>query len=154
MDLGEASRAGDWTPPHRRHRIDVTGLHPTAGTRRPSSTVSLPSIPCTGSILSIPWSFRCHWIEQYHRKQAGAWPDWFRPSPSMSRTSMWPLGPPGANPALRRTFLAAGKPCHPVYSLWLLFQGGGSLVEKKKLGGGLNSQCLRWIVPQRYGLKT
>jgi hypothetical protein len=31
----------------------VTGLHPTAGERRPSSTVSLSSIPCTGRLLDV-----------------------------------------------------------------------------------------------------
>jgi hypothetical protein len=40
--------------PRRRHRINVAGLHPTAVARRPSSTVSLSSIPCTGSLLSTP----------------------------------------------------------------------------------------------------
>jgi hypothetical protein len=147
MDLSEASIAGDWTLPHRRHQIDVTGLHPTADARRPSSTVSLSSIPCSGSILSTPWSFLCHWIEQYHREQAGAyaadepdrlrtWPDRFRPSPSTSRTSTWPPGPPGSNPALRRTSLAAGKPHHLVYSPRLLFQRGRELEGKEEEAGG------------------
>jgi hypothetical protein len=141
-----------------RHRIDVAGLHPTAGARRPSSTVSLSSIPCTGSVFSTPWSFLHHWIERYHREQAGTyaanepdrlctWPDWFRPSPSMSRTSTWPPGPPEANTALRRTFLTAGKPRHPVYSPRLLFQRGRELGEKEEeVGGVLNSQWLMWIV--------
>ena len=53
-DLGEAPRAGDWTLPHRRRRIDVARLQPAAAARKPSSTVSLSSIPCTYSILSIP----------------------------------------------------------------------------------------------------
>jgi hypothetical protein len=52
--LGEASRARNRTIPRRRHRIDLAGLHPTADVRRPSSTVSLSSIPCTSSILRTP----------------------------------------------------------------------------------------------------
>jgi hypothetical protein len=165
MDLGEASRAGDWTLPHWRHQIAVAGLHPIADARRPSSTVSLSSTPCTGSILSTPWSFLCHWIEQYCREQAGAyaadepdrlrtWTDRFWPSPSTTRTSTWPPGPPRDNPALRRTFLATGKPRHPVYSPRLLFQGGRELDWKEEAGVVLNSQWLRWIVPQGYSLKT
>jgi hypothetical protein len=46
--LGEAPRARNRALPHRRRRIKVTGLHPTAGEHRPSSTVSYSSIPCTG----------------------------------------------------------------------------------------------------------
>jgi hypothetical protein len=50
--LGEAPRARNRALPRRRHRIKVTELHPTAGERRPSSTVSFSSIPCTGRLLS------------------------------------------------------------------------------------------------------
>jgi hypothetical protein len=151
MDLGEAPRVEDWTLPHRKHWINVAGLQPTAGARRPSSTVSLPSIPCTGSVLSTPWSFMCHWIEQNRHEQAGeyaadepdrlsTWPDRFRPSPSTSLTSTWPPGPPGSNPALHQTFLTAGKPRHLVYSPRLLFQGGRELSGKEKETRGF------WIV--------
>jgi hypothetical protein len=52
--LGEAPRARNRALPRRRHRIKVTGLHPTAGERRPSSTVSYSSIPCMGRLISIP----------------------------------------------------------------------------------------------------
>jgi hypothetical protein len=148
MDFGEASRAGDRALPRRRHRIDVARLHPTVGARRPSSTVSPSSIPCTGSTLSLPWSSLCDLIELYRREQAGAyatdeparlhtWPDRFRPSPSTSRTSTWPLGPPGANPALRRTSLAADKPRHPIYSRGYYFKGGRELGEKEEEAGGV-----------------
>jgi hypothetical protein len=40
--------------PRRSHQIKVTGLNPTARERRPSSMVSLSSIPCTGRLLSTP----------------------------------------------------------------------------------------------------
>jgi hypothetical protein len=164
--LGEASRARNRALPRRRHRINVAGLHPTTGARRPSSMVSLPSIPCTGSFLSTPWSSMCPWIELYRHEQAGAhtadeparlrtWPDWFWPSPSTCRTSTWPPGPPGANPALRRTSLAAGKPRRPVYFRGYCFKEGRDLGEKEEeVGGFLNSQRLRWIVPQGHKLKT
>jgi hypothetical protein len=110
--LGGASRAGNWTLPRRRHRINAAGLHQIAGVHRPSSTVSLSSIPCTGRLLSTLWSSLCPWIEPYRREQAGAhaadkpdrlrtWPDRFRPSPMTSHTSTWPHGLPRANPALR-----------------------------------------------------
>jgi hypothetical protein len=52
--LGEAPRARNRALPRRRRRIKVTGLHPTAGERGPTSTVSLSSIPCTGRLLSTP----------------------------------------------------------------------------------------------------
>jgi hypothetical protein len=51
---GEAPRARNRALPHRRRRIKVTGLHPTAGERRPSSTVSYSSIPCMGRLFSTP----------------------------------------------------------------------------------------------------
>jgi hypothetical protein len=146
-DHGEASRARDWALPRRRHRIDVAGLHPTTGACRPSSTVSPSSIPSTGSTLSLLWSSLCGLIELYRCGQAGAyaadepvrlrtWPDRFRPSPSTSRTSTWPPGPPGANPALRRTSLAIGKPCHPIYSRGYCFKGGRELGEKEEEAQG------------------
>jgi hypothetical protein len=53
----------------------------------------------------------------------------FRPPPPSSRTSLWPQEPLGAKPALRRTSLAAGKPCRPVYSR------GYYLKEGRDLGG-------------------
>jgi hypothetical protein len=52
MCLGEAPRARNRTLPRRRHRINVVGLHQIAGVRRPSSTVSLSSIPCTVDSLT------------------------------------------------------------------------------------------------------
>jgi hypothetical protein len=52
--LGEASRARNRALPHRRRWIKVTGLHPTAGERGPSPTVSYSSIPCTGRLISTP----------------------------------------------------------------------------------------------------
>jgi hypothetical protein len=52
--LGEAPRARNRALPRRRHQIKVTGLHPTAGERGPTSTVSLSSIPCMGRLLSTP----------------------------------------------------------------------------------------------------
>jgi hypothetical protein len=158
MDLGDASRAEGWTLPRRRHRIDVVGVHPTASTRRPSSTVSPSSIPCTGSTLSLSWSFPCGLIELYSREQAGAyttdeparlrtWPNRFRPSPSTSRTLTWPPGPPGANPTLRRTSLTAGKPRHPIYSRDYCFKGGeGARGKRRRSQGVLNSQWLMWTV--------
>jgi hypothetical protein len=45
MCLGEAPKAGNRTLPRRRHRFNVAGLHQITGVRRPSSTVSLSSIP-------------------------------------------------------------------------------------------------------------
>jgi hypothetical protein len=115
--------------------------------------------------FSTPWSSVCPWIELYRREQAGAhaadkparlrkWPDWFRPSPSTSRTSSWPPGPPGANPALRRTSLATGKPRRPVYFRDYCFKGVGIAGRKEKKSGGLNSQRIRWIVPQGHKLKN
>jgi hypothetical protein len=132
---------------YRRRQIDVAGHQPATVARRPSSTVSHSLIPCTCSILSIPWSSLCHLIELYRREQVGAhiadepdrlrtWSDRFRPSPSTIRTSTWPPGPPGSNPALHRTSLAAGKPRHPFSSPRLLLQGGGSSVGKKEKTGG------------------
>jgi hypothetical protein len=83
------------------------------------------------------------------------WPDRFRPSPSTSRTSTWPPRLPGANPTLRRTSLAAGKPRRPVYFHGYCFKGGRDLGEKEEeVGGFLNSQRLIWIVPQGHKLKT
>jgi hypothetical protein len=52
-ELSEAPRAADWTPPHQKRRIDVTGLQPAAVARRPSHTVSHSSIPCTYNILDL-----------------------------------------------------------------------------------------------------
>jgi hypothetical protein len=52
MCLGEASRARNRALPRRRHRINVAGLHPAACVRRPSPTVSISSIPCTGRFLA------------------------------------------------------------------------------------------------------
>jgi hypothetical protein len=165
MDPTGAPRAGDCTLPHQRRRINVAGLQPTTGAHRPSSTVSRSSIPCTYSVLSTPWSFMCHLIEQYRREQAGAhaadepdhlraWSDRFRPSPSTSRTSAWPPRPPGPNPTLHRTSLAVGKPRHPFSSPRLLLQGGRELSWKEEEAGGfLRSQWLKGIVPQGYGLK-
>jgi hypothetical protein len=146
--LGEAPRARNRALPRRRHQIDVAGLYPTTGVRRPSSTASLPSIPCTGRFLSTPWSFMCPWIELYRREQAGAhaadeparlrmWPDRFRPSPSTSRTSTWPQGLPGANATLRRTSLATGKPRRPVYFRGYCLKGGRDLGEKGEEVGGV-----------------
>jgi hypothetical protein len=64
------------------------------------------------------------------------WTERFRPSPPSSRTSLWPLEPPRANTAPRRTSLAAGKPRHPFLScghcLNLGKDRGG---EEKKSGG-------------------
>jgi hypothetical protein len=165
MDLSEAPRAEDRTIPHRRRQIDVAELQPTAVARRPSSTVSHSSIPCTYSILSIPWSSQCHLIEPYHREQAGAHATdehdhlrtrsaQFRPSPSTTRTSTWPPGPLGPHPALHRTSLATGKRRHPFTSPRLLLQGGRNPGWKKeKPRGFLRGQWLRGIVPQGYGLK-
>jgi hypothetical protein len=147
MCLDEASRARNQALPDRRHRINVVGLHQIAGVRGPSSTVSLSSIPCTGRFLNTPWSSLCPWIEPYHREQAGAhaadeparlrtWPDRVRPSPSTRRTSTWPQGLPGANPALRRTSLAVGKPRCPVYFRGYCFEGGMDLGEKGEEVGG------------------
>jgi hypothetical protein len=141
MCLGESPRPRNRALPYRRHRIDVAGLHPTAGVRRPSSKVSFPSIPCTGRFLSTPWSSLCPWIVLYRREQAGAhaadeparlrtWPDRFRPSLSTSRTSTWPQGLPGANPTLCQTSLAVGKPRCPVYFRGYCLKGGRDLGEK------------------------
>jgi hypothetical protein len=128
--------------------LNVAGLHPTAGVRRPSSTVSLSSIPCTGRLLSTPWSSLCPRIEPYRREQAGAhaadepdrlhaWTDRFRPSPSTSRTSKWPHGLLGANPTLHRTSLAASKPRCPVYFRGYCLKGGRDLGEEgKEVRGG------------------
>jgi hypothetical protein len=97
----------------------------------------------------------CPWIELYRREQAGAhaadeparlrtWLDQFRPSPSTSRTLTRPQGLPGANPALRRTSLAAGKPRRPVYFRGYCLKGGGTSRRKeKKAGVFLNGQRLR-----------
>jgi hypothetical protein len=52
--LGEAPRARNQALPRRRRRIKVTRLHPTAGERRPSSTVSYSSIPCTDRLIGTP----------------------------------------------------------------------------------------------------
>jgi hypothetical protein len=165
MDLSEAPRAADWTIPRRRRRINVARLQPAVAAHRPSSTVNHTSIPCTYSILSIPWSSLCHLIEPYRRKQAGAHAadepdrmrtrsDLFRPSLSTTRTSAWPPGPPWSHPALHRTSLAAGKPRHPFSSPRLLLQGRRSPSWKKeKPRGFLWGQWLRGIVPQGYGLK-
>jgi hypothetical protein len=65
--LGETPRAKNRALPRQRHRFRVTGLHPIVGERRPGSTVSLSSIPCTGWLFSTPWSFSCPWIELYRR---------------------------------------------------------------------------------------
>jgi hypothetical protein len=154
-DLGEAPQAKDWIVPRGRRRIDVARLQPAVVARKPSSTVSHSSIPCTYSILSIPWSSMCHLIEPYRREQAGAHAadeldrlrtrsDLFWPSPSTTRTWTWPPGPPESHPALHWTSLTAGKPRHPFSSPRLLFQGGRSLGWKKeKPGGILRSQWLR-----------
>jgi hypothetical protein len=143
MCLGEAPRARNRALPHRRHRISVAELHQIAGLRRPSSTVSLSSIPCMGRLLSTPWSSLCPRIEPYRREQARAhaadeparlraWADRFRPSLMTSHTSTWPQGLPGANPALRRTSLAAGKPCRPFYFRGYSLKGGRDLGEEGK----------------------
>jgi hypothetical protein len=143
MDPSEASRAEDWTIPHRRHLIDIAGLQPATVARRPSSTVSHSSIPCTYSTLGISWSSLCQLIEPYRCEQARAHaankPDRLRtrstlswPSPSTIRTSTWLSGPPRPHPALHRTSLAAGKPRHPFSSPWLLLQGGRSSGWKKE----------------------
>jgi hypothetical protein len=50
----EAPRARNRALPRRRRRFRVTGLHQIAGERRPGSTVSLSSIPCTDRLLSTP----------------------------------------------------------------------------------------------------
>jgi hypothetical protein len=60
------------------------------------------------------------------------WTSWFRPSPSSSCTSSWPQRLPGANPALRRTSLAAGKPPHPIYFCGYCSKGGRDLGEDGK----------------------
>jgi hypothetical protein len=166
MDPSEASRAEDWTIPHRIRRIDVARLQPATVARRPSSTVSHSSIPCTYSTLGITWSSLCQLIEPYRREQVGAHaadePDCLRmrsalsrPSPSMIRTLTWPPGSPGSHPALHRTSLAAGKPRHPFSSPRLLLQGGrrSSWKKEKSGGGGLRGQWLREVVPQGYSLK-
>jgi hypothetical protein len=145
MGLSEAPRARDWTIPHRRHRIDVAGLQPAAVARRPRSTVSLSSIPCTYSILSILWSSMCNLIEPYRREKAGALAahkpdrlrtrsDLFRPSPSTTRTSTWPLGPPRSHPALHRTSLAAGAILFPLREY--CYKGEGARFERRKIQGG------------------
>jgi hypothetical protein len=166
MCLGEVPRAGNRTLPRWWHRINVAGLHQIAGVRRPSSTVSLSSIPCTGRLLSTLWRSLCPWIEPYCREQAGAhaadepnrlrtWPDRFRPSPKTRRTLTWPQGLPEANPALRRTSLATGKPRRPVYFRCYCLKGGRDLGEEgKEVRGFLNGQRLRWIVAQGHKLKN
>jgi hypothetical protein len=142
----EASRAEDWTIPHRRRRIDVARHQMAAVAHRPSSTVSHSLIPCTYSTLGIPWSSLCQLIEPYRCEQDGAHaadePDHLRtrsalsqPSPSTICTSSWPPGPPGPHPALHWTSLAAGKPHHPFSSPRLLLQGEGARVERKKSRG-------------------
>ena len=52
-DLSEASRAADWTPPHRRCQIDVARLQRSAVASRPSQTVSHSSFPCAYDILDL-----------------------------------------------------------------------------------------------------
>jgi hypothetical protein len=163
-ELSEASRATDWTPPHRRRRIDVVGLQLAAVARRPSLTVSHSSIPCTYGILSIQWSSPCHLIEPYRREQAGAHavdkpdhlrtrPALFRPSPPVIRTSMWPPGPPGPHPALHRTSLAVGKPCHLFLSTVTVTVGKEPGLRERKARGVLRGQWLRETVPQGHPLK-
>jgi hypothetical protein len=163
MGLGEASRAGNWTLPHRGHRIDVAKLHPTADTRRPSSTVSLSSIPCTGSLLSTPWSSLCGLIELYCREQSGAYA---ADEPARLRT--WPMSHHRRRAAPRRdrhdlpwlTPPLAG-PSSPPVSRTTLFNprsycltGEGARGKRRRSRGVLNSQWLVWIVPQWYKLKT
>jgi hypothetical protein len=164
-DLSEAPRAEDWTIPHRTRWIDVAELQPAVVACRPSSTVSHSSIPCTCSILSIPWSSLWHLIEPYRREQARAHAtnepdrlrtrsDLFRPSSSTTRTSTWPLGPPGPHPALHRTSLIAGKPHYPFSSPRLLLQGGKDPgLKERRAGGVLRSQWLRGIVQQGHRWK-
>jgi hypothetical protein len=148
----------DRAPPHRRCRIDVAELRPTADARRPSYTVSRSSIPCAYNTSNLPWSSSCGLIELYRREQAGAYaadepdrlctcPDRFRPSPSTSRTSTWPpLAGPPSPPVSRATLFIPHGYC---------FRGGGrSRKKKKKSRVFLNSQWLMWIVPQGYNLKT
>jgi hypothetical protein len=115
--------------------------HQTAGERRSSPTVSYSSIPCTGRLISTPWSSPCPWIDLYRRGKAGAhaaaelahlrtWTGRFRPSPSSSRTSLWSQGPPEANPTLRWTSPAAGKPRRPFSFCGYCSKGGRDLGEE------------------------
>jgi hypothetical protein len=105
----------------------VAGVHNPAGVLRPGKSLSHFSIHCADSLYITPWSSPCPWIEPDRRGLAGilaadenprlrAWTERFRPSPPSSRTSLWPPEPPRANPALRRTYLADGKPRHPFLS--------------------------------------
>jgi hypothetical protein len=116
-------RARNQTLSRRRGQSTVAGLHPTTGERRPGKPLPHSSIPCAHSPYAIPWSSSCHSIELDRRGSAGTpaadeitrlrtWTGRFRPPPPSSRTSLWPPGPPEANPAPRRTSLTAGKPCH------------------------------------------
>jgi hypothetical protein len=133
--------------PELRIEQYLAGLQLATVACRPSSTVSHLSIPCTYSILSIPWSSMCHLIEPYRREQAGAHaadePDrlrmrWAlsRPSSSTIRTSTCPSGPPEPHPTLHQTSLAVGKPCHTFSPPRLLLQGGRSSGWKKDKPGG------------------
>jgi hypothetical protein len=83
---------------HRRCRIDVAGLHPTVVTRRPSCTVSHPSMPRACNTADLPWSSPSTLIELYCHEQAGARaadePDRLRTRPTL-------LCPP--SPAIRPT---------------------------------------------------
>jgi hypothetical protein len=79
---------------------------------------------------------------------------WFRPSPSSSRTLSWPQEPPEANPTLRRTSLAAGKPRRPFSFRGYCSKGGRDHGEEGiEVRGVFNCQRLRWIVAQGYKLK-
>jgi hypothetical protein len=98
MNVSEAPWAEDWIIiPHRRRWIDVAGLQPAVVARRPSFTVSHSSIPCTYSILSIPWSSLCLLIEPYRCEQAGAHandePDRMRTRSALFRPSPWRSAP-------------------------------------------------------------
>jgi hypothetical protein len=134
-----------------RHRIDVAGLHPTAGARRPSSTVSLSSIPCTGSVFSTPWSFLHHWIERYRREQAGHTPltsptACVRGPTDSGNHRRW-AAPRRDRQDLPKLTLPFAGPSSPLVSRATLFiphgycfKEGGSSGKKKKKSGGF------WIV--------
>jgi hypothetical protein len=125
--LGEAPRARNRSLLRWRSQSTVAGLCLTAGERRPGNPLFHSSIPCAHSLYVTPWSSSCHLIALDRCGLAGTpatdeinrlctWTGRFRPPPLSSRTPLWPLGPPGANPAPRRTSLAAGKPRGPFLS--------------------------------------
>jgi hypothetical protein len=125
--LSEAPRARNRSLLRRRGQSTVAGVHNPAGVRGPGNPLNLFPIPCAHGLYVTPWSSPCPWMELDRHGLAGTlaadedtrlrtWTERFRPSPPSSRTSLWPPEPPRANPAPRRTPLAAGKPRRPFLS--------------------------------------